>query len=493
MSITATPTSTVTLAREYLRVSYDKSGRERSNDEQHGDNERDAAEHGWKLGKPYRDTGSASRHASKRRADFDRLVADLEADQFGAQVLILWESSRGSRRLSEWAVFLELLEERSVQVWVTTHRRLYDLSNPRDRRTLHEDGVDSEYESGKISTRSKRASAANAADGRPHGRIPYGYRRTYDPTNGRLVGQEPEPAEAAVVVELFERLEAGHSLKAIARDFHARGIASRNGVPFKPETLRPMALTPLYAGYRSHAPGRDMTRQERLRRSTLVKATWPALVDDATFKAVQARLNDPSRVTTRPGRGKHLLSMIAVCDVCGGVVAATYRDGSRQYQCHTGGHLRIDADDLDALAEAAILTYLTDPANVGQLADADVGEALAAARDEVASISAEHAELTRQVGDGSLSATLAAGAEPRILARLRAAERRVEELSTPSALRGLIGPADDVQERWDAAPMSTRREVARLLLVPDLVGQLRVARSPKRGHRVPVTERVVWR
>jgi DNA invertase Pin-like site-specific DNA recombinase len=490
------PASTSTLlAREYLRVSFDKSGRERSNDEQHGDNERAAAEHAWTLAKPYRDTGSASRYATKRRDGFDRLVADLEADRFAAQVLILWESSRGSRRLSEWARFLELLEERGVRVHVTTHGRTYDLTNPRDRRTLHEDGVDSEYESGKISTRAKRAQAANAANGKPHGRVPYGYRRTYDPTNGRLLGQEPEPEEAKIIVELYDRLLAGHSLKSIARDFAARGIASRNGVPFKPETLRPMALAPLYAGWRSHVPG-DMSRQERLRRSTLVEATWPPLVDRATFQAVQAKLNDPSRTTLRPGRARHLLSMIARCDVCGDVVVATFRDkGRRQYQCRGGGHIRIDADDLDTLADAAILTFLTNPANVDKLTDADVSEALAAARAEVAAVSAERDELADRLGRGEVSVALAARAEAGITERLRAAQRRVEELSTPSALRGLIGPGDDVEARWDAAPISARREVVRLLLAPGLVGQLRVQRVARHtgGVRVPVAERVTWR
>ena len=128
-------TTTKTTAREYLRVSLDRSGRQRSNEDQHTDNERAAETHGWRLAKPYRDVGSASRFASKRRDDFDRLVADLQADRFGAGVLILWESSRGSRRLSEWALFLELLEERQVLVHVTSHARTYDLTNPRDRRT----------------------------------------------------------------------------------------------------------------------------------------------------------------------------------------------------------------------------------------------------------------------------------------------------------------------------------------------------------------------
>ncbi|MDQ2881391.1 MAG: hypothetical protein M3Y48_09175 [Actinomycetota bacterium] len=38
-----------------------------------------------------------------------------------------------------------------------------------------------------------------------------------------------------------------------------------------------------------------------------------------------------------------------------------------------------------------------------------------------------------------------------------------------------------------------RREIARLLLTPDLIGQLRLNRSPRRGrHRTPAHERTEW-
>ncbi|MFE3325823.1 hypothetical protein [Streptomyces sp. NPDC059176] len=57
-----------------------------------------AAELGITLGKPYKDIGSASRYAKKARNDFERLLADLRNDRFGADLLWLWESSRGSRR-----------------------------------------------------------------------------------------------------------------------------------------------------------------------------------------------------------------------------------------------------------------------------------------------------------------------------------------------------------------------------------------------------------
>ena len=62
---------------EYLRVSVDGSGRQKSQGEQHVENVAEFADHiaGW--ADPYVDTGSASRHARRGRDDFARLVADL--------------------------------------------------------------------------------------------------------------------------------------------------------------------------------------------------------------------------------------------------------------------------------------------------------------------------------------------------------------------------------------------------------------------------------
>jgi DNA invertase Pin-like site-specific DNA recombinase len=200
-----------TSAREYLRVSLDRSGRARSLAEQHADHFRVAGEQGWTLmGESYRDESvSASRYSRKTREGFDALIADLEQDRFGAQVLMIWESSRGSRRVGEWVRLLELCEQRAVSIFVTTHGRSYEPGNGRDRRSLLEDAVDSEYESAKISTRARRAAAANAVAGRPHGRIPYGYRRVFHPQTRVLIAQEPEPAEAEVIAELYRRLIQG--------------------------------------------------------------------------------------------------------------------------------------------------------------------------------------------------------------------------------------------------------------------------------------------
>lgn len=112
--------------REYLRVSQDRSGRARSVEEQHNESVRATEPHGITIhGEAYSDVSlSASRYATKVRGDFARLLADLSAGRFGAEVLVLWESSRGSRRVGEWATLVDLLQDAGVKVFVTTHAAL---------------------------------------------------------------------------------------------------------------------------------------------------------------------------------------------------------------------------------------------------------------------------------------------------------------------------------------------------------------------------------
>jgi site-specific DNA recombinase len=451
-------------AHQYLRVSTKKQ----SYAEQAQDNIRRAREHGWPVGRTYEDVGSASKYSRARRDGYARLISDLRAGAFTpGDVLILWEASRGSRRQSEWALLLDLLEDHGVLVHVTKDRRTYDPREPRDRRSLDEDGTDSAYESSKTSARVTRDAAANAAAGRPYGRPPYGFRRLYNPQTGKLDRQEIDPDEVAVPAELFERLERGHSLNAVANDFKKRAIVTRAGLPFNPGQLSKMARNPAYAGLRLFGP----TGQ-------LVEATWPAIVPPLRFWAVQRILEDPSRRTTRPGRGKWLLSMIAKCDVCTGRLAVAFPRAVKtpRYKCHLHGHVLVDMTELDRITTEVIVNYLSrqDVFDKFAVAEQNTGGQLQQVRAELARARAEHDELAR----ADISVALAARKEPAILARIAALEAREQELCTPSVLRGLVGgTATEVRRRWDNSPMSTRREAARLLLSPAWLGELRVLRQ----------------
>lgn len=483
-----------TAAREYLRVSLDKSGRQRSNREQQVDNRRAWSE--LTFGDAYEDVSiSASRYSRRVRDGYGDLIADLRAGRFGADVLVLWEGSRGSRRVGEWVELIELCEQRLVHIAVTEDERTYDPANPRDRKSLLENATDAEYESAKISARTKRAAAAGAAEGRAHGKVNYGYRSVYDPDTGNLIGRELHPTEAPVIAELFERIERGHSLRSIADDFAKRGIKRRDGeAPFSAQHLRSMLTRDAYRGKRIHVPGRKGNKAPEGVEPQIVDAQWPAIVPERRWLAVQAIITDPSRRTSRDGRAKHLLSMIARCDVCDSLLNVAYRRGRREYQCWERSCVRIGADELDDLAEREIVAYLSRDDNVARLtADDENDEALDAARLEVAKIKADLDELADKVGRRELSPTLAARAEPPLLEALRAAEARRDELATPSTLRGLIQPGKGVGQRWKDAPVSTRRTVARMLLAPDVLGQLRLLRSPTPHSPGPAEDRVRWR
>lgn len=491
--------------REYRRVSVDRSGRARSTGEQHAENVRDAESVGVCLGEAYEDNDrSASRYATKVRDDFARLMDDLRAGRFGVDALWLWESSRGSRKVGEWVELIEECERNAIVIRVTTHGRFYDPRNARDRRSLLEDAVDSEYESSKVSHRTSRTAAAAAAEGRPHGQIPYGYRRVYHEETRELVGQFPHPVEAPVVAELFERIASGHSIRSISVDFAERGIEKRSGGPFSHQQLRTMAVNPTYAGLRVHQPGRKARYHPDRTGQAITKGVWEGIVSEATFYAVQEILTNPARRTSRPGRAKHLLSMIARCGVCGSVVSVTYRDdGSgrdierRYYQCHAKGCVKVLADALDDFVTVAVIAYLAreDVYQALKQESDDDNDDLAAVRDEIAAIKRQLSELADAFARREITVGFVARSEPPLLAELEKAEQREQELLTPAVLRGLLTPGADVAQQWEDMPISARRDLLRLLLRPDLLGTVTVSRRPDGGPRnqsYPVSDRVIF-
>lgn len=467
--------------REYLRVSKDDSGRERSPEEQHADLKRDAELQRWQLVEPaFRDVGSASKYQTKDREEFDRLVACLQSGQLGADILAIWEPRRGSRKVSEWLVLIEACEAHGVKIWVHTHARLYDPRNARDRRSLLEDAVDGEYDAAQRSEAITRAIVANAQAGRAHGIPPYGYRREYAfEGRMRITRQVSDPVEAPIVREIFDRFQRGHSLKAIAADLNARGVPTRHGRRWHQATVSAILRNPAYGGYRSHY-------------GELHEADWEPLVDRATWLAVHNVICKPSRLTKRPGKGRHLLSGLAVCDVCEAGLAARYQKQLAgvviKYVC-SDGHVKATRDEVDEVVETTVLAYLAEPVNYSALIAAGDSAELAAVRRQLAEARADHLALA----DSGISVRLAALKEPEILKRIEMLEKLERDLQTPTELAGLLGSGEDVRERWDDAPMSTKRQVLQLLLVPDLLGQVRLLRSPRGRHLSPMIDRIEFR
>jgi site-specific DNA recombinase len=445
----------------------------------------------WRVHAVYKDEVSASRHASKSRDGWPRLLADVEAGR--ANVIWLWESSRGDRRASSWLALLEDCRESGVRIYVETHGRLYDMANPRDWRDLAEDGTDNEYESEKTSLRARRSAAARAAQGNPVGRAPYGYRRQYELTGtvkGKLVGQEPHPDEAPVVRDIIESVARGESLRSITARLNDAAVPTRTGTAWSPTQVRGIALNLAYVAKRVHDPSRSGSRTVLSPQAAVYDAKWPRLVEDAVFYDARAVLLDPKRTVTRPGGAKHLLSLIAACGGCGAPLIVTYRfrEGKRPaYACRAKNCVTVDEADLDEYVFVKLLIALAQEKTWQRLAAASepaADAALEAARAKLAEVKADYEQTLELFGAGKITPLAFTRAEPRKVAALKTAEAKVAELETPAELRFLRGGSQqDVLCRWIDAPLAAKRGVIRKLMT------VTVEKSPSRGHRVAVARR----
>lgn len=488
------------VARPYERLSDKKGGT--SLERQAGDNSVAAAENGWRLGAAYVDDGlSASRFATKVRDDFEQLVADLEdgptgrESSFGADILMLWESSRGSRRVGEWVTLIELCEAKSVRIWVTTHERLYNPRNGRDRKSLLDDAVDSEYESYKTHTRVIGTAALEAGKGRPHGAAPDGLMPVYDGKTGDLVTWVENPERSGPIKELFKLLEAGVTLHQIEAEFKKAGYLNLSGRPFVREHLRDFALRHAYVGLRYH-------------KGAIYEGVWDGFVPRTRFWNVQRILSDPSRRTTRGGRAVHALTAGLWCARCDSVHGVNKRQGRNVYRCQNGcvmihkepvddliiGSEVVNSDGTTARHPGSLLTFL---------AREDLYALLTASRGDDGSLDVLRGELARERAEMAKMENADADTleEAQVLARsikkkrdvINALEEKERKISLPPVLLRLVRPGVEIWEAWHALSVSAKRDVVRIILSPHLLGRVYIHPSPKTGPNQPILERIEYR
>jgi site-specific DNA recombinase len=438
--------ATSTAALIYTRVSKDPKKRGRSVAEQETECRAVCEREGWDVLDVLCDNGiSASRHATKTRPAWEDVKRRI-ANGGGVDVVVTWEASRSNRDLKEYVALRELCRAHGVLLNYSGHT--YDFNDSSDSFRAGLDALISEDEASRTRDRILRAVRSQAAAGRPHGRLLYGYKREYDPTTGALVGQVPEPGEAEIVREVARRFLSGESVYSITNDLNARAVPLPTGAAWNETRVKRTLTNPGYAGLRVY------------RGEVTGDADWPAILDRATFDAIAERF--APRRGARGGQDvKHLLSGIARCGKCG---AFMYRGHDRKkrlvYACKDGlGHIARSLEHLDAYVTAVILE---------RLATVDFSD-LTAQHPEATQARAEAAELRQRLDDaageysaGNVSASMLGKVEAELVPRIKAAEKRARAPSVPPNIADLVG--EGVDERWDALSVEQRREVVRLLL-----------------------------
>jgi DNA invertase Pin-like site-specific DNA recombinase len=423
----------------YDRVSKDRKQRASVADQSRA-NRQACDENGWAIAVVAEDNDlSASRYARKDRPGWGDVRAAVLAGQ--VDVVVLWESNRGDRKLPEWAAFLDDCRNRGVLIHVVSHRRTYDPAIARDWRSLAEDGVDSAYDSEKLSAGIRRGLAGAALRGQPHSNTPYGYRRVYDDKTGRFATLEPVSEQSPVVAEIIRRIGHHEAIYAIIRDLDTRGVPAPSGGTWDARTIRYMAKNPLYTGFLRGPDGNP------------VQGTWPAIVTETEWNAAVTVLT--ARAGTRPGKQRHLLTYLAECAECSGPVAVKKIRGEDQYSCRKGCFYA-PYEWLNEWVSEVICARLARP-DARDLFKSDNKRA-ADVRAELVKLERRHKEFCVKAARGKLSATALERIEEELLPEIEAARRERDALSLPPALREIL-TAPDVRKAWAGMDIRAQRAI----------------------------------
>ncbi|MET7398966.1 recombinase family protein [Dactylosporangium sp. NPDC005572] len=307
-------------------------GDESSVEDQITEQTTDVTEQGWQIVAILSDLVSASRFGKKQRDDWLQL---LDLVRNGAvDVVCFWESSRGSRELEDWVVFLKLCRTKGVKLRITKDKETIDLGSAKAFRDMASDGLHNAYESDIRSDNTKRGVRMKAAAGRPPGKLVFGYERS---RKGKEITQWINEPEAVIVRRIFKEFSEGKSLRSIALELHKEKIGTKGGAAWSHTTLRRMLLNPTYLGERW------------FQGKFVAKGIWPPIIDRATFVTVAAILADPNRKVNHDGSFKYWLSGVAQCDECSSLLRVGRTRGVTHYRCFGSGYcVSIRADDLEA-------------------------------------------------------------------------------------------------------------------------------------------------
>ncbi|MFE7461766.1 recombinase family protein [Nocardiopsis terrae] len=532
----------------YARVSRDRRrhGRQRSVDEQLALGRKRAREFGYEIVAEYFDNdASASEYSSGERPDWEKVERDIEAGK--ADVLWLWEISRGTRDLVVWAHFARACKEK--QMWVTLDDEEYDITKPRKEKQLNDLAVDAAYEAGKVHDRVGRDVEANAERGGVHGPWGYGFRHQFDPHTGEFlcrVVHEPEAHHVRVMAVRFLR---GWGLKTIAADLNRRKVPTSTGLVAGERVLdedgQPVLDDrgdPVIATGWSY----QVIKQLLLRASMIGKRSWKGkiILDEGGHEAIfdggryfddavdeKGELKDkegmvlseaawwkvrkkllvraPSAevsaltssargrvVRPRDGGATRLVSGLGRCGVCTALVYPNPKYSGQyswEYRCiglYDGAPKACVARSgelLDRAVETLVVARFSRPDAMEAFRVRGQSSAeVAAAEARKAALEVEMDELVAEVRSGKVSRRLAAADEERIEAELAVVKEVLRpELVEPLAEELVASDPVVVQRTWRAWTVEQQRHALRVF-APEIV----VPRLGPGRRNVPPSEYV---
>jgi DNA invertase Pin-like site-specific DNA recombinase len=448
-----TAASPAGIAAIYVRLSQDREGAGLAVARQEADCRLIAERRGYGPDhiRVYSDN-DLSAYNGKLRPAYRDMLRDIESGD--VSLVVAWHGDRLHRSVKELVAFADLVQPRNVVV-ETARGGVMDFDSPTGRLVMLNLGVVARYESEHKAERHLSAEQELAKAGKAHGgRRPFGFEAD------RITIRSDE---AALIREAVQRVLAGESVRAVAKDFDRRGVKTpdvvRNGEVTKPgqpwsiSQLRKLLLSRRIAGRREHL-GKDVARAE-----------WTAIISTEDSDRLRAVLVRPNLRGTGTGNRptRYLLAGIAVCALCGARLIARPANGRRSYACVNEpriggcGRLRVVAIPLEDLVVETLFQAVEGGALVTLLdTEADLSGTAGTLASEVKAIDVKLATLA----DKWSSNELTDGEWTR--ARENLAEKRaglINELATLQRRLPVSALPDPLRAAWASLDFSQRRSI----------------------------------
>ena len=471
----------------YLRQSLDRTGEMFAVARQRQDCEKLCADRGWTPVEYVDNDMSASN--GKLRPAYQRMLADIRDGKIAA--VVAWDADRLHRQPRELEDFIDLADAHKLAL--ATVGGDFDLSTPTGRGNARMKGVFARMEMEQKSARQKREARQRAERGVPKWKRAFGY-----------LGDthQPDPTTAPLVKQAYAAVLAGSSLSDICRLFNDADALTQQWV--KPKDAEGNAIKDAEPELRRRAWTASLVSQflRKPRNAGLRDhngeivgtGTWPPLVDESTWRSVQAVLDAPGRAPGRKTVRRHLLTGVLGCGKCGHHLSGNHTNDKRiTYSCKGCRGVSVRAEHVEPLVMGLVSGRLAKPDAVDLLKAELHDEAEAKAlRTQRQTLLARLDEIADERADGLLTGAQAKRATERINEKLAVLEARQHD--------------QEKLQVYDEIPLGTpevakalaRLSPDRLRAVLDVLATLTVLPVGK-GHRVggerfdPQRVQVDWR
>ena len=251
-----------------------------------------AAVSGIKIVGIYADSAKTGR--TDRRPQFQKLQRD--ARKGGFNTVIAYKSNRIARNMLNAMIFENNMEDCGITV---LYAKEEFGNNAAGRFALRTMMNVNQFYSENMAEDIKRSQKDNAEKCRANGPAPYGYKTG---TDGKFAIDEKP---AAIVREIYERVAAGETFAAIAKDLNHRGIQTQRGNSWGKSSFSAILHNERYTGV-------------YLFDDTRIENGMPIIIEKELFdmaqRAMQSKEHSPKR--KRADNGIYLLTGKLFCGKC---------------------------------------------------------------------------------------------------------------------------------------------------------------------------------